>query len=218
MDTPNTGNGPLDDLRPCANSKVKTMVDAKHDAIPEWLKWPQNQPPPESKLLAIARKEMYQALTLFHGHVKYVIYVLVSMIAAPLLIMRVWPASAASSEFHIVVGVLLTALPPLIGSKSNSIIQRYYEVYVSALVFAARAHIGANLHLAHPWIERTIQQAEATSDEVTDAQAFLKYRAKSKDDTFYHYRSIIQVVSYASLLAGVMVLLRGVTTAFDVRL
>jgi len=184
------------------------------NTIPLWLQW-SKEPKLQSNsdLLTESRQEMYEALKLFHNHVKYIIYILVSIIAAPLLIMRIIPSLNDIHFFYIVVGLILALLPPILGILSIQIILKYYQVYISALVFMVRVHIGAGLTHAHPWIERTIQQAIDVSNKVESSKEFLKYRAKSKKDTFFYYKWIIRIISFTSLLCGIVLLLRGIDSS-----
>ena len=137
------------------------------------------------KILEESRKEMYTALGLFHNHVKYVIYIMVSMPAAILVVMRLWKTDPPPLVNLIAGAILILVLP--VSLFSIRIIQRYYEVYVSALIFATRVHIAAGYTKGHPWLERTIQQIEKIVEEarnkrktVKDCVKLVEIRAKSK--------------------------------------
>jgi len=134
---------------------------------PDWVQWPEGTPSPTPDDLELSRKEIYQAVTLFHDHVKYVIYILTSILAAPLLIMRLIPAPQTYTGFYLIGGsILLALLPPFTGVVSTQIIKRYYQVYVAALVHAVIVHVALGRENTHPWVGRTLSQARDWSDSV----------------------------------------------------
>jgi len=77
----------------------------EHEHIPEWLQWPKEEKPNDG-ILNESRKEMYSALSLFHSHVKYVIYIMITIPAAILAIMRFWPGTKPQPEFYLVAGTI----------------------------------------------------------------------------------------------------------------
>lgn len=117
--------------------------------IPKWLVWPDELDSPDHNLLNESRKEMYTALSHFHNHVKYVIYIMISMPAAILLIMRFWPSEQPNLILYLIAGIILIFILP-VGWISIIVIKRYYEVYVSSLVFATKAHIAVGYSQVHP--------------------------------------------------------------------
>jgi len=175
----------------------------EHGNIPGWLQWPEKEKPKDG-ILDESRKEMYIALSLFHSHVKYVIYIMITIPAAILAIMRFWPGAKPQPEFYLVAGIILIIVLP-IGFISIRIIQRYYEVYVSALVFTTRLHIARDYAKLHPWLDRTIEQAKCVNNNTE----FLRMRAKSGKDTFALYRWIIMILSIASGFGGIIFLMLG---------
>jgi hypothetical protein len=177
--------------------------------VPAWLAWPQGINAPSPDQMEAARKEMYEALRLFHDHVKYVVYVLASILAAPLLILRILPSVEQDPVFHLVAGLILLFIPPLIGILSVNVIRRYYEVYVSALVYATKIHVALREVNTHPWVLRTILQAVELGARATNSIQFMEARAKSKNDTFHYYRWIILALSLASLVCGIIMLATG---------
>ncbi|UCD13185.1 MAG: hypothetical protein JSW60_06395 [Thermoplasmatales archaeon] len=176
--------------------------------IPSWLSWPAEAKQPDLNFLNESRKDMFEALSLFHSHVKYVIYIMASIPTALLIIMRLWPSAQSDQTMNLIAGIILVFVP-VVGFVSIVVILRYYEVYVSALVFATRAHNALGYSQAHPWMERTIKQAQDWSS-VDNSHSFLRKRAKSLKDSFALYTIIISLLSLASLIAGIVLLWLGV--------
>lgn len=172
--------------------------------MPAWLRWPAGLPKPEHVHLQSSRDEFYRALSLFHDHVKHVIYIMVSIPALILIFMRVYPGAEANPATIFIAAILLISLF-FIKEKATTIIRRYYQVYLSALVFCTRVHEACEQISAHPWIERTISQA-MTHPDVRTSLEFLEVRADSKDDTFDLYRRIIGVICTLSLICGSVLL------------
>jgi len=170
--------------------------------IPKWLSWPEGVDLPTPEILNESRKEMYTALSLFHNHVKYVIYIIFGLAAAILAILRFWDSGQNNSIAYVISGIILICIFP-VGILSINIIKRYYEVYISALVFATRTHISVNYTDVHPWIYRTINQAQKWQN-VENSLSFLKARALSMEDSFALYRWIIIILSITSFICGVL--------------
>jgi hypothetical protein len=173
--------------------------------IPSWLSWPNGVKKPDHNFINESRKEMYEALSLFHNHVKYVIYILVSMLGAIWIITQLWPSQESNIVLYKIGGIILIFVP-IVGAISVFVIYRYYQVYVSALVFATKVHIAVGYKNIHPWLERIINQAKEWP-EVKNSLDFIKKRAKSLTDTFVLYSIIIVLLSAAGLIFGIILLL-----------
>lgn len=174
--------------------------------IPRWLCWPEEVDPPETSLLNESRKELYEALSLFHSHVKYVIYIMITMPAVILAIIRLWPAAQPNMISYVIAAIILVFVLP-IGVVSILVIHKYYQVYVSALVFATRVHIAAGYKQLHPWLERTLKQAQDW--KVDSSLKFIERRTKSFRDTFMLYSLIIGILAGVSCVSGIIVLYFG---------
>jgi len=178
------------------------VMGNNHSDIPTWLRW--DGEPPKLNLLNASRKEMYETLALFHNHVKYVIYIMITMPTIILAIIRLWPATELDLLVYAVASVILMLACPIC-IISILVIHKYYQVYVSALIFATRTHIA--LGYKHPWFERTIKQAKDW--KVKNSMEFLSKRAKSWRDTFILYSCIISVLAISSVACGIIVLYFG---------
>lgn len=167
----------------------------------KWLAWNRVGPAEKTNLLNESRKEMHDALRLYHAHVKYVIYIMISVPTAILIIMQFSSNGSPDPPFYIIAaGLLFLVLP--IGLISIRIIDMYYRVYVSALVFATRLHMAGDYRENHPWLERTVKQAE-TWWFANDASRFLIARVNSPEDTFVQYGRIIKIIYMFSCAGGI---------------
>lgn len=172
--------------------------------VPSWLEEPAISRSEASSQLAASREEMYKALELYHSHVKHVISILFAFLAAISGILAFAPKVESilpQALVLIVVAILLIAVLPF-GVIAQKILRRYYEVYVSALVFAVRIHMAVELHLAHSWFIRTIEKAHAATSDMD----FLMKRSKSIADTFFLYSLVLWFFSVVSVILGVLLL------------
>jgi hypothetical protein len=150
---------------------------------------------------AKARDEMFRALQLFYDHVRYVITLLVTVPTAVFAVAAVAKDLGAAREFRWFAAIFLIAAP-VVAYFAQQVIARYYEVYVSALIFAVRVHLRSPIKAHYPWFERTINQA-AEWKHVKNAQQFLAERRRSKKDTFFLYGCIIWAVAALCTVAAV---------------
>jgi hypothetical protein len=177
---------------------------------PDWLKWPPTSAPrPNFEELGLVRKEMNDALRLFHDHVKYVVYILISILAAPLLLMRIVPGFEDKPGWRLIIACFLIALPLVIGMGSLKIIEKYYQVYIAAMLYAVKVHIRAGQKNTHPWLLRTVKQAEDldTKGKVQNSLDFLKVRAASRKDSCLWYKCIIIAIVLTSVICGISIFL-----------
>jgi len=176
--------------------------------IPSWLK---NGCPPmdqANEQLISSREEMFKALELYHTHVKHVIAILFSLLTALFAVLGF--SSKLESDLlskhqiiNLVAVFLITIFP--IAIIAIGILKRYYEVYVSSLIFAVRLHLAVDWHRVHPWFDRTIEQARKWTSVASD-EDFLNRRTNSPKDTFFCYACIIRLLSVLSLISGIWLL------------
>lgn len=104
----------------------------------------------ETETLNELRAEMITALELFFSHVKYTLTILLSMIGAGLAVgsFALSPdARGTTVLFPVACAVLVLVLP--VSIVATRLVQRYYRIYVSYYVYAARAHVARAA--PHPW-------------------------------------------------------------------
>ncbi|TET65351.1 hypothetical protein E3J49_01920 [Candidatus Bathyarchaeota archaeon] len=179
---------------------------------PKWLTW-QGEVEKNDELLKSSRTEMFKALELFHNHVKYVISIMTSVptvIFTVLALLRFVEFPYINPNTFLLIGaIILIAIVP-INVWAIRIIKRYYEVYVSALIFATIVHSSTKdkHHRAHPWLARTVRQAHKYTQEkgVDNIDRFVQVRTNSFKDSFISYTIIICIITGASLLIGLILL------------
>jgi hypothetical protein len=183
------------------------MANSQND-IPAWLQGGVPEGMDIEKVLTPSREEMYKALELYHAHVKYVITIMFSLMTAMFAILglseKLGGAIIEAETIKTVVGVFLIVVC-LVAPFAIGILYRYYFVYVSALVFAVRVHLGSPLKTTHPWFLRLIKRAQKWSN-VRDELAFIKKRTRSLTDTFMLYVYIIVFLALLSLFCGLKIL------------
>jgi hypothetical protein len=179
------------------------------DNIPEWLNGGVPSEDQAKGQLVPSRKEMYKALELYYTHVKYVITIMFSFLTALFAILGLSQKLGSDvfplETIRVVVSVALITLFPL-ALLAILIILRYYEVYVSSLIFALRVHLGANMVSAHPWLVRTLKQAKTWIEDIKCDGDFLRKRALSLKDTFFLYACVIILLGALSVFCGLKIL------------
>lgn len=179
------------------------------DEVPEWLRRSAPSPEVAKGQLAPSREEMYRALELYYTHVKYVITIMFSFLTALFAILGLSEKLVAkvlpSETIKVVVGAALIIMPLPFALLTILIILRYYEVYVSSLIFALRVHLAAGVEASHPWFVRTIEQAQRWQVKVKGDTAFLRRRALSPKDTFFLYACLIAFFAILTLFCGLTV-------------
>lgn len=180
-------------------------------SLPFWLRWPEPTEPP-STLLKESREEMYRALSLYHDHVRHVIYIMLSVPGGLLLLIKFSGSAKFDWMLYLISGLVLVLVPPSISRLSKIVIRRYYEVYVSSLIFATRLHslmvYKRSDENVHPWFDRTVIQAR-DQFKVQSADEFLKARADNKDDTFIGYCNILDFLAKANAVGGIALMSYG---------
>lgn len=178
--------------------------------IPEWLNKGKPEKNSAASQLESSRTEMYKALELYYTHVKYVITILFSLVAALFAILGLYEKLPANllptSTIKFLIGYTLSIFVPLFTALAIFIIKRYYEVYVSSLIFALRVHLAVDMAHTHPWFVRTIEQAKKWQEKVHSDNDFLSKRSRSLRDTFMLYSGIIVLLAILSCVYGLKVL------------
>jgi len=177
--------------------------------IPEWLAtsddgWPLTI---SGEMLSKSLDQMHEALKLFYTHVRYGISLLASIPAAVIVLLKIPHGALAANQVCLLGAAVLLTLPWLLARRSRAIVTKYYEVCVAALVFATRVHIAAGLQAEHPWLVRTIAQAQRWRADVRNSQEFLTKRAKSREDTLFGYKRMLWILSCGSAALGMLLLL-----------
>ena len=161
-----------------------------------------------SSMLNASRQEMYNALSLFHTHVKHTVSLMLTIMTAVFAVLgfSLKETSASPvllSTFRIIGGILLISLFPL-GLISILIIARYYKLYVAALLYASELHESVDL-CTHAWFEHLKKDLKSVPEN-GGKEALLKKRTYGWPHSWILYSILIVVLSLLSLLGGFMVL------------
>ena len=115
------------------------------------------QPVALSHLLNGSRRDMYAALSLYQTHVKYASTVVLSLVTVVAAIFSVLKATNHDVGRTIEVGAgVLLLVACAIGFLFVFVVTRYYNVYVSALLYAAQIHFAAGM-AGFRWFERILE-------------------------------------------------------------
>ena len=133
----------------------------------------------KSALLSSARKEMYTALELFHSHVRYSIFLMLTLLTAVFGILGIVVKGEKVTISNIFIfksvgGTVLSLLFPL-GIISSVIISRYYRLYVASLLYAAELHESVGLD-SQEWFETVKRERaslgkDATKDDIINKRS-----------------------------------------------
>src|SRR5215208_747199 len=175
-----------------------------------------------SNLLSSARKEMYDALRLFQDHVKHLLSLMFTVMAAVfavlgLIIKEEAPELINPTIISVLGGLVLILLFPL-GLFSTIIISRYYRLYVCALTYAADLHESVGQG-NHPWFKEAIKKRddlfkeaikERDNLEPPDPDLFLGKFIDKRTYGWPHswrlYAILIGLVASTSLVVGILIL------------
>jgi hypothetical protein len=174
--------------------------------IPEWLLWPETLELPTPNQLYVSLTDLFKALSVFNAYAKFFIVLMTAAPAAVLLIMRLWPNEQIGFQYYLIAGIILFFLLP-VGLVSIRVLRNYYELYISSLVYATRLHVAVGYRHIHPWIEQTVQQArkyQYSDKHIDNPTLFIEMLVRSRSEIFGYYRSIIEILSIACFLCGVL--------------
>lgn len=160
-----------------------------------------------ARLLNGSRQDVFSALSLYQVPVKYVTTLVLSLITVVGVVFSfVKSTQFASPEIVKLVessGAGLLVIASITGGLSAFVITRYYNVYVSALLFAAQLHCGAGIRSFH-WLERLIHLLEDQANKIS-RQQFISQRTWSRDDSHFWYVVFIVALSVLSMGAAVVI-------------
>lgn len=162
----------------------------------------------KSALLSSARREMYDALKLYHDHVKHTLSLMFAVLTAMFAILGlILKGDVSSFDPHIIRifgGSVLLLLFPL-GIISTFIISRYYELYVAALIYATELHESVGLD-SHAWFQEIEEYRSKLGDDVSPHR-LLKKRAHGWRHTWFPYTLLIWAIAMPGLVVGLFLLL-----------
>jgi len=189
---PNTGRG-------IKNMKIKSVFPNSEEAV--------------SDFLASTREEMFNALELFHNHVKYTVSLMFSLLTA---VFATFGFSGSSNLqnmgisrelFQLIASAILFLLFPL-SIISILIIGRYYKLYVSALVFAAEAHKSVGLGDNHLWFREIYKHKQRLGKHFSEDK-LIAQRTYGWLHSWILYSILIGIIGLVGIFTGIMILLNG---------
>jgi len=164
----------------------------------------------KSAFLSSARQETYDALALFHTHVKHTVSLLFTLLTAVFAMFGIAPreteASPASPHhmFKLARTLILSLLFPL-RIASILIAARYCKRYVAALIYAAELHESMGLD-SHTWFEHLEDDMRPLGDDARKEDRIEK-RTYAWPHSWILYSILVAVLSIAGLIFGISTLL-----------
>ncbi|MEO0454444.1 MAG: hypothetical protein AAFY98_09955 [Verrucomicrobiota bacterium] len=171
------------------------------------------EPCSEAELSGL-RNEILGALNLFHGHVKYTITLLTTVLAAIVAL----PAFTIRHpifglEYSLIVsGLASVCLVPL-SEWSRKICRRYYLIYASNYIYCARRVCDCPSRPEHPWIADLFLQQGLDSERIQTEDAaydFMDAKHSKDPNSWRYYRKIINSFKYLGALGAVFFFSVGV--------
>lgn len=158
-----------------------------------------------ARLLNGSRQDVFSSLSLYQVPVKYASTLVVSIITVVGVVFSFVQSTQFDSpeivKFVESSGAALLVIASVMGAFSAFVITRYYNVYVSALLFTAQLHCGAKMRGFH-WLERLIEFLQDQGNDIS-RQQFISRRTWSRDDSHFWYVVLIVALSVLSLAAAV---------------
>ena len=181
--------------------------------LPGWFKWGCyskyifGDPRALSEHLNGLRQDMYSALTLFQVHVRSILTIMLTLLAALTAIFSLASrATELSSEllrFVEITGGVILILLFVIACISHKILTRYYGVYVSALLQASQAHYWADIG-GFWWFERIVRSLGNRKN--INKEDYIRERIWSKKDSNFWYVSLVWFLGILGLAGGIFIL------------
>ncbi len=172
-----------------------------------------------SAFLSSARQEMYDALKLFHDHVKYSLRMMLTVFTVVFAILGLVLRGSAPLSFDpkviLILGGLILVLTGPLGIISTYVISRYYELYVAALIYAAELHEAEGLG-SHVWFQRIEDDREYLRKKLgrddVPQDLLVKRRTRGWPHSWILYTLLIGLIAVVGVVAGATI---AVSAWFD---
>ncbi len=162
-----------------------------------------------SEYLNGCRQDVYSALSLYQVHVRAVITIMLTLLAALTAIFSLAEGVFGLSSAVLVrtaevvgAGVLIAVF--FVACISHCILGRYYEVYVSALLQATQTHYWAKV-AGFWWFERVIEDLRKQPD--IGKEKYINWRTRSWKDSNRLYLYVVWLMGIAALLGSVYLMI-----------
>lgn len=192
------------------NIKGKNVVNDDEFALPPWFHEEcsrkdifEKNPMALSILLNGSRQDVYSALSLYQVHLKFATTIAISMLTIVGAIFSILKGTDMSIDLRIIeigIGVFML-VACFISLLSVFVITRYYNVYVSALLYGAQVHFAAKMAGFH-WFMRIIGLLHKDYMQKPDISRakFISKRTWSGNDSHLWYVVLLSILSGAFVL------------------
>jgi hypothetical protein len=159
--------------------------------------------------LSISRKEMTEHLGLFFTHVKYTMTLMFTMFTASIATLGFGLKEFKESEqfvsYLILASAIILILLYFVAKYSESLVSRYYKLYVSSYVYAARLEEKYSNN-SHPWLDEICSRVgDIHNEDAVDK--FINNEESDDNHSWHYYRNIILYLGRFSLILGILMLI-----------
>ena len=200
-------------------TKIGNVVNDNKPSLPSWFYQDcsrenifENHPEALSNLLNGCRQDVYSALSLYQIHVKYATTLIISLltvVGVVFSILRVTGVNLAMTRTVEIGAVMLMMVAFFIGLVSLLVIARYYNVYISALLYGAQIHFAAGMSGFY-WFERIIETLQKEhikkqkKKQEINKKKFIFIRTWSWKDSHLWYAAFLAILSFICLIVGIV--------------
>lgn len=196
------------------DTKAKDVINDNELSLPQWFheecsrKDIFESPRALSFLLNGVRQDVFSALSLYQVHVKYATTLVISLMTVVGVMFSISEVTKGNSDVIRMVEVgagILTLVACVISLLSSFVITRYYNVYVSALLYGAQIHFAAGMAGAH-WFKRTIDLLHKKYKKKPDISRanFISNRTWSWNDSHFWYVAFLFILSGVCALTTIL--------------
>jgi hypothetical protein len=155
--------------------------------------------------LSATRRETYDALALFHAHVKSSVSLMFGIMTAVMAVVGIVLQRSASPKLLSVVlhsaPVILMLVFPF-SVVAVLVTGRYYRFYVAALVYAASLHDQEGIG-EHQWFGE-IKALKSTLGDTTDENRIVHARMYSWPNSWLLYALLIEFIGLTSVALAIL--------------
>jgi hypothetical protein len=167
------------------------------------------------EMLNFSRQNMIDSLQLFFSHTKYSLTLLTTILAASLAITAFSFDKPEASKLALVLAAVFLILMGPVSYITHRLIGRYYRLYVSFYVYAARLHEKYS-STEHPWfadLKSRLGDPRNHSENLNDKSAVARFLddevanfANGGRNSWYFYRWLIFILGAFGTIAGSFIL------------
>ena len=159
--------------------------------------------------LVHSRQHMITTLELFFEHTKYTLNLMIAVVTAAAAIVAFCFGKDSTETLRVVApkvaGYLLILIGP-IASVSYLLVHRYYKLYVTSYVYAARVH-KKHACAAHPWFV-DLEARVVDLDSQDAVAAFIDSGRVGDGHSGFFYSRLIILLGVAGVILGIALIWR----------